>query len=44
MLLHLGLQHQLNLERHKTVIELKIWTPRDSDKMEEKRICEGLLK
>ena len=36
--------YQLTLECHKTVIELIIWTQRDSDGMEEKRICEELLK
>ena len=36
--------YQLTLECHKTVIKLKIWTPRDSDKTEEKRICEELLR
>ena len=36
--------YHLTLECHKTVIELKVWTPRDSDKMEEKRICEELLR
>ena len=36
--------YQLTLECHKTVIELKIWTLQDSDKMEEKRICEELLR
>ena len=37
-------EYQLALECHKTVIELKIWTQRDSDRMEEKRICEELLR
>ena len=37
-------EYQLALECHKTVIELKIWTQRDSDRMEEKRICEDLLR
>ena len=36
--------YQLTLECLKTVIKLKIWTPRDSDKMEEKRICKELLR
>ena len=36
--------YQLTLECHKTVIKLIIWTQRDSDGMEEKRICEELLK
>ena len=36
--------YQLTLECHKTVIKLKIWTLQDSDKMEEKRICEELLR
>ena len=36
--------YQLTLECHKTVIELKIWTRRDSDKVEERRICEELLR
>ena len=36
--------YQLTLECHKTVIKLKIWTQRDSDGMEEKRICEELLR
>ena len=36
--------YQLTLECHKSVIEFKIWKPRDSDKMEEKRICEELLR
>ena len=36
--------YQLTLECHKTVIKLKIWTPRNSDKTEEKRICEELLR
>ncbi|RMX40196.1 hypothetical protein pdam_00016538 [Pocillopora damicornis] len=35
--------YQLTLECHKTVIKLIIWTQRDSDGMEEKRICEELL-
>ena len=37
-------EYQLTLECHKTVIKLIIWTQRDSDKMEEKRICEDLLR
>ena len=37
-------EYQLTLECHKTVIKLIIWKPRDSDKMEEKRICEDLLR
>ena len=37
-------EYQFALECHKTVIELKIWTQRDSDRMEEKRICEELLR
>ena len=36
--------YQLTLECHKTVIKLIIWTQRDSDGMEEKRICEELLR
>ena len=36
--------YQVTLECHKTVIEVIIRTPRDSDKMEEKRICEELLR
>ena len=36
--------YQLTLECHKTVIELKIWEPQGSDKTEEKRICEELLR
>ena len=36
--------YQLTLKCHRTVIELIIWTPRDSDEMEEKRICEDLLR
>ena len=36
--------YHLTIECHKTVIELKIWTLQDSDKMEEKRICEELLR
>ena len=36
--------YHLTLECHKTVIELKIWTPRDSVKEEEDRICEELLR
>ena len=41
---HVSKVYQLTLECHKTVIELKIWTLRDSDKMEEERICEELLR
>ena len=37
-------EYQLTLECHKTVIELKIWTPGDSNKTEEERICEELLR
>ena len=37
-------EYQLTLECHKTVIKLIIWKPRDSDKMEEKRICGDLLR
>ena len=37
-------EYQLTLECHKTVIELKIWTSRDSNKTEEERICEKLLR
>ena len=37
-------EYQLTLECHKTVIKLIIWKPRDSDRMEEKRICEDLLR
>ena len=37
-------KYHLTLECHKTVIKLIIWTPRDSDKIEEKRICEELLR
>ena len=36
--------YHLTIECHKTVIELKIWTLQDSDKTEEKRICEELLR
>ena len=36
--------YELTLKCHRTVIELIIWTPRDSDEMEEKRICEDLLR
>ena len=36
--------YQLTLECHKTVIKLIIWTQRDSDGMEEKRICKELLR
>ena len=36
--------YQLTLECHKTVIKLIIWTQQDSDGMEEKRICEKLLR
>ena len=36
--------YQVTLECHKTVIEVIIRTPRDSGKMEEKRICEELLR
>ena len=35
--------YQLAIECHRTVIELIIWTPGDSDEMEEKRICKDLL-
>ena len=41
---HVSEVYQLTLECHKTVIELIIWTPRDSDEIEEKRICEDLLR
>ena len=40
----LSKEYQLTLECYKTVTELIIWTPRDADKMEEKRICEELLR
>ena len=36
--------YHLTLECHETVIELKIWTPQDSDTTEEERICEKLLR
>ena len=36
--------YQLTLECHKTVTKLIIWTPQDSDKMQEERICKELLK
>ena len=36
--------YHLTIECHKTVIELKIWTLRDSDTTEEKRICKELLR
>ena len=36
--------YHLTIECHKTVIEFKIWTLQDSDKTEEKRICEELLR
>ena len=41
---HVSEVYQLTLECHKTVIELIIWTPQDSDEVEEKRICEDLLR
>ena len=41
---HVSEVYQLTLECHKTVIELIIWTPRDSDEIEEKRICKDLLR
>ena len=37
-------EYQLTLECHKTVIELKIWTLGNSNKTEEERICEELLR
>ena len=37
-------EYQLTLECHKTVIELKIWTMRGSNKMEEEKICEELVR
>ena len=37
-------EYQLTVECHKTVIQLIIWTSRDSDVKEEKRICEELLR
>ena len=36
--------YHLTIECHKTVIELKIWSLRDSDTTEEKRICQELLR
>ena len=41
---HVSKVYHLTLECHKTMIELIIWTSRDSDKMKEKRICEKLLR
>ena len=37
-------KYMVTLECHKTVMELIIWTPRDWDEMEEKRICEELVR
>ena len=43
-LFNVSKEYHLTLECHKTVIKLIIWTQRDSDGMEEKRICEKLLR